>query len=441
MKTEITVNPANEKTGFVFYDADCRLCRGLARIGEKVVGRGRFCFLPLQAPGVAGRLGLRPEELLIELQLLTADGRRFGGVDAFVEMARGRVWSRPAAMMATLPWVLPGLRRLYAWIAANRRCAEGACGLSRNDSAGQPSPGPLRSTALVRPRPMRRALAWIPLLVLPALTIAWRENMPAWLFMWTLAFAIFAGCKWLTLRAALEDGIPLIRRDAWRFLLGWVGMEPREFVRRVAVAGDCKSHGFGPVVRLGLGAGLVWLGVRVVLPESELMAGWAGMIGMILMLHFGSFDLLANAWRSAGYPVKPLMRRPTRAASVGDFWSTRWNRGFHTLAHRFVYRPLRARWGRTGAMLAVFGVSGLVHDLVISLPAGGGFGLPTAYFLLQGAALWTERSAMGHRLGLGAGWRGRWFAASAIVLPVGWLFPPDFVHNVILPILDVIGAI
>jgi hypothetical protein len=46
---------------------------------------------------------------------------------------------------------------------------------------------------------------------------------------------------------------------------------------------------------------------------------------------------------------------------------------------------------------------------VITVPARGGYGLPTAYFLLQGAGLLLERSTWGRRLGLGTGIPGRAF--------------------------------
>jgi len=45
----------------------------------------------------------------------------------------------------------------------------------------------------------------------------------------------------------------------------------------------------------------------------------------------------------------------------------------------------------TPAILAVFFVSGLLHELVISFPAGGGWGLPTLYFVLHGGLVWLER--------------------------------------------------
>ena len=96
--------------------------------------------------------------------------------------------------------------------------------------------------------------------------------------------------------------------------------------------------------------------------------------------------------------------------------------------------------GRSVAVLGVFTVSGLIHDLVITVPARGGYGLPTAYFVLQGVALLFERSGAGRRLKLGRGLRGRLFALAIVAGPAFWLFPPVFVQRVILPMLHAIGA-
>src|SRR5436190_2234880 len=76
---------------------------------------------------------------------------------------------------------------------------------------------------------------------------------------------------------------------------------------------------------------------------------------------------------------------------------------------RFAFRPLRTRIGVVGATLGAFAVSGLIHELVIAVPARGGYGLPTTYFLLQGVAVCAERTRAGRRLGLAHGWRGRLF--------------------------------
>ncbi len=91
--------------------------------------------------------------------------------------------------------------------------------------------------------------------------------------------------------------------------------------------------------------------------------------------------------------------------------------------------------------MLTFAGSGLLHDLVISVPARGGYGLPTAYFLLQGAGLLFERSRIGLRLGLRRGPWGRPYALVVAAAPAFWLFHPPFVLHVIVPFMRTLGAI
>jgi Membrane bound O-acyl transferase family len=190
-----------------------------------------------------------------------------------------------------------------------------------------------------------------------------------------------------------------------------------------------------------LGATLIWIVARTTLAVNPLLAGWIGMIGLIFVLHFGTFHLLSLAWRSIGVKAMPVMRNPLRSNSLAEFWGRRWNTAFHELATRFTFRPLRPLVGRAGATLLVFLISGLIHELVISVPAQSGYGLPTGYFVLQGLGVAGERTRLGRRLGLGRGWRGWLFTVVVAAGPAYWLFPPPFVRNVMLPMLAVIGAI
>jgi len=180
---------------------------------------------------------------------------------------------------------------------------------------------------------------------------------------------------------------------------------------------------------------------RIAWPGHPLLAGWLGMVGLVFLLHFGTFHLLSLGWRRAGVDAAPIMRNPLLACSLSDFWARRWNTAFHDLAVRFSFRPLQPVVGATSATLLVFLASGFVHELVISVPARGGYGLPTGYFLIQGAGVAVERMRLGRRLGLGRGWRGRLFTMLVTAGPAFWLFPPAFVHNVVLPMLASIGAI
>lgn len=125
---------------------------------------------------------------------------------------------------------------------------------------------------------------------------------------------------------------------------------------------------------------------------------------------------------------------------MSEFWGRRWNTAFRDLAHRFLFRPLATRFGPRAGVAAGFVFSGIVHDMVISLPAGGGYGGPTLYFTVQAFGLATERSRAGKRVGLVTGWRGRAFTASVVVGPAFVLFHPPFVHEVVVPFLSIIGA-
>ncbi len=166
------------------------------------------------------------------------------------------------------------------------------------------------------------------------------------------------------------------------------------------------------------------------------------MIGILFILHFGIFDLLSCAWRSVGVEAEPLMDWPIASRNLGDFWGNRWNTAFRDLTHKFLFRPILKRVGARNAKWAIFGsfaFSGLIHDAVISIPAGGWYGGPTAFFVIQGAGVLLEfRLRKAHRLD---GWKGRAYAAMFLVLPVWMLFHPPFVLHIVLPFMRATGAL
>ncbi|HKO56304.1 MAG TPA: membrane bound O-acyl transferase family-domain-containing protein, partial [Thermoanaerobaculia bacterium] len=202
-------------------------------------------------------------------------------------------------------------------------------------------------------------------------------------------------------------------------------MRPAAF----ATLGGPPRAGVAPLVRNGLrnlAAGALLFALARVTPIA--VATPLMMIALPLMLHFGVFHLLAAFWRAHGAATDRLMRDPLRATTLADFWSGRWNAGFSEMTALLVYRPLRRRRGETAALMASFLVSGLLHELAISVPVGAGYGLPTLYFLLHGALTATEKRQL-----LGAPSRVRTLALLAIPLPI--LFHPWFVRGIIQPLL------
>jgi hypothetical protein len=193
--------------------------------------------------------------------------------------------------------------------------------------------------------------------------------------------------------------------------------------------------------KTALGALMLWVVARRIPVDQSLLRGWIGLVGLIFLLHFGSFHLIALFWQWNGIDAQSIMSNPIAAKSLSEFWGKRWNLGFRQLAHEFVFRPLQKKSGVTVAGLTVFVVSGLIHDLVISLPARGGYGLPTGYFFLQGLGVIFERSKLARNLGLTREWPARILTLFMAAAPVFWLFHPPFVTRVILPFMHAIDAL
>lgn len=278
---------------------------------------------------------------------------------------------------------------------------------------------------------------WVPLVALPAIVLPGCGQIPRWIFMWMLALAVGFGCKWLT----WWEGGRIVRGRTLAYFLAWPGMDaPGFLVEALPTHRPKLSEWIAAIAKTLAGATLIFFAMAKSSQGPGLLVGWVGLTGMALVLHFGIFHLLALAWRTNGIDVKPIMQAPVIAKSVGEFWDRRWNTAFNQLVFRHVFRPLARQVNIKAACMAAFLVSGLIHDLVISIPAGGGYGWPTAYFMLQGGAVLFERSAAGRLLGLRQGWRGWLFAMLMTAGPAGLVFHPPFIHNVILPMLTALGA-
>jgi hypothetical protein len=391
---------------------------------------------------------------------LTADGRGIGGAGALVFLARQIWWAWPFAALAQSPLMHKLLHRGYRWIAAHRDCDHITCNLP----------------------PQRRCPSWIALMVLPLLALPARSHVAPWQFMWLMTGAIFLDCKWLTFWGVRRQIQPVRVGRALAYFFLWPGMDAKKFARPIdrqnltalnrqvlrkpasevrqardprwvsraakQLSRNVPSHaGRMPALsgkrrnivvataKILLGAVLLF-GLARFAPDP-LLTGWIGMIGVILVLHFGMFALLAIAWRAYGLDVRPIMDAPLNSTSLGEFWGRRWNGAFNQLAFEILFRPLARITTPIIGTLAAFFASGLIHELVISLPARAGYGLPTAYFLLQGCGVLVQHRVTSVRRGMA----GRFFTILVVAGPAFWLFHPPFVRNVILPFMKAIGAL
>jgi hypothetical protein len=275
-----------------------------------------------------------------------------------------------------------------------------------------------------------------PAMVVVATRVAFMagRSLPAWMYMWLMAGAVFFTAKSITVARLVAGGTWPARGRLMAYVFLWPGLNARAFCFGRVGTPVTGREAAAALLKTTAGVGLVSVATQFV-DTHRLVAGWMGMIGVVLLLHFGIFELLALFWRARGVDARPLMRAPLRATSISKFWSGRWNTAFSELMQQEVFAPLARRFGATAGLVGVFAMSGLLHELVITAPARGGYGWPTLYFGLQCVAVMAERSPAGARMGLGRGFVGWLFVFMVAGLPTVMLFPPVFVANVIVPMI------
>jgi alginate O-acetyltransferase complex protein AlgI len=222
-----------------------------------------------------------------------------------------------------------------------------------------------------------------------------------WTRLVLLTTAVYVLCKALMFRPSLG------------YLLLWPGMDPAPF-------GERRTSDGLRLAAWGLAKMAVGMALLAWAPHPLVV-----LVGIGLLVHFGLCDVLCGLWRRAGVPVERLFVNPAASRTLGEFWGRRWNLAFHAVAKRWVFLPVARRWGTSAALAATFLASGLIHDLLLSVPAGGGYGFPTLYFTIQGLGVWLERRY---------GWVSRIWALGVVILPAPLLFHPPFIEALIRPL-------
>jgi hypothetical protein len=282
-----------------------------------------------------------------------------------------------------------------------------------------------------------RVVAWLALAGVVPFVERIFEQEPAGLRMLALILIAMMSLKVVVLVHDRRD--PPLSFGRWLgFALGWPGMRPHLFAqaRTGALSGvsELLAKGFlyfAAGILLLLVSRWVWSATH-----SEWLATALFFLGSSFFVHFGVFDLLAAAWRARGVACDELFRAPWKAQSLSEFWSKRWNLAFSEMTSIAIYRPLSRSIGRNGAMLAAFIVSGLLHEMAISLPVKSGYGLPTAYFALHGGLVWIERERA--RRGQPVrGTLGRIWTLGTLIIPLPILFHRPFLEGIVWPLIGI----
>jgi hypothetical protein len=236
------------------------------------------------------------------------------------------------------------------------------------------------------------------------------------------------------------------------YLTVWPGMDPRPFEARAAAGGAERAGGRDAVRRpevawrwlarglAGMAAGgALLLALAAAAPAlGDGVLGWGGIAGLLLAVHLGWADVLCALLRLAGFRVGRLFDAPLASRSLADFWSRRWNLAFVDMDRLLFLGPLRRLLGRRLAVPAVFGVSGLLHELAISYPAGAGWGGPMAYFALHAALVAAEPALRVGRWPLAAAraWTWLWLLG-----PLPLLFHADFRAALVVPLVHALHEV
>jgi hypothetical protein len=221
------------------------------------------------------------------------------------------------------------------------------------------------------------------------------------------------------------------------FALGWFGMRPVLFEKLPSASLAYGKLALKGLSRIAIGFFLLCLSAiaeeypatsKFFLPQLLLLTG------VSFILHFGILNLSAASWRFAGVDVHELFRSPYRSQSLKEFWGKRWNIAFSEMTALIAYRPLKAKTGVEVAVVISFLLSGLLHEIAISLPVRSGYGLPMIYFIVQAIVMQLEAKSsfvqkiIGHRI-LSHVW-----VMAFLILPMPLLFHSEFMLEVLEPL-------
>ena len=249
------------------------------------------------------------------------------------------------------------------------------------------------------------------------MTPGWRLFLSTFGLLWFLKLVILARC-------GAKPSLP--------YLLLWPGMDPTPFLSerhtdspqaiepRAFLKGWMRMIvGLACVIGIALGSHRL----------SDLLIGWVGIAALLLMIHLGVAEVLPWLLRWCGWNVGPLFDRPWAAKSLDEFWTRRWNLAFVEMNRLLFLKSLRNVLGKRRAIAGAFVISGVLHEAAISFPAGGGWGGPLTYFVLQ-AVLVQIRALRGSRI----------LTWIALVAPAPMLFHTPFRSQIVVPFYRWLGS-
>jgi D-alanyl-lipoteichoic acid acyltransferase DltB (MBOAT superfamily) len=286
-----------------------------------------------------------------------------------------------------------------------------------------------------------RLYAWVIVIITVLLSTVFTSDQPPLVRMVTIVFLQLLSMKIVVAVESYPGGNRLKPFQWMAFALGWFGMRPVLFEKLPSPSLPFIQLVVKGVSRIVSGFFLLYL--STVLEQYPLLSGFflpqlLLLVGISLILHFGILNLSTAAWRAFGVNVPELFRSPFRSKSLKEFWGKRWNIAFSEMTALVAYRPLKTKIGVEKAVIVSFLLSGLLHEIAISLPARAGYGLPMIYFGIHAFAMHLEAKSpliqkiTRHKL-LSHVW-----VMTLLVLPMPLLFHTAFMQHVLIPLRTVL---
>lgn len=262
---------------------------------------------------------------------------------------------------------------------------------------------------------------------------------PAAYRMLAIINVLFVAMKMVVAITYFEGKKPFSFLHWLSFSIAWIGMHPSLFERpksnRKKEAWQLIRFGGSRII---LGGTFLIIAYQIAQYDGfpsfifqQIISSLFALIGSSLILHFGVLNLNAGVWNLLGVPAYAVFRAPLTSLSLKEFWGKRWNIAFSEMAAIAVYKPLRPHLGTDKAKLVAFFFSGVLHELALSVPVGRGYGLPTLFFIIQALLIQAE-AKLNFRTKLAA----HFWVLMWLILPMGLLFHPYFLAEVIWPFLN-----
>lgn len=260
--------------------------------------------------------------------------------------------------------------------------------------------------------------------------------------MLSLVVTAFTAMKTMVTMKSYEGKIfPLSFAQWTAFTIGWAGMRAQPF----ETLGSPPLPGAWHKIKSGLasvaaGFLLILIAQQVATYEFKGNAQFFAvsvtlLVAFSLILHFGLLRMSEGWWRMLGARTYTLFKAPLKSRSLNEFWSQRWNLAFIEMTSVLIFRPLNKSGKKTAALMLAFVFSGFLHELAISVPVSGGYGLPLLYFIIQGMAIRLEQTVWVRKTGLlESKLLSRLWILGWLTVPLPLLFHARFVNEIIWPL-------